>query len=172
MGRGRPAKSTVAAGAGASAAGSLPKGYEPPEPDGMAPKAQAKWRAVVPMIARAVALTDLDGALLRAYCESAVLRDMAWAELERGELLAVGPNGTPFINPLIKIIAAQDAFMARTGERFGLDPASRGRLGLGGGASVDNEFTEFLRRGKRRATPEIDGGDGIGDGTAEVETGE
>jgi len=126
--------------------------FAPPMPEGMGEAAAAKWRELVPMIARLVQLQDVDADALRQYCEAAVLRVKAVVELEGAPLLLVGPNGSQYGNPLMRIIKEQDALMARLSERFGLDPASRRRLHVEA-AKADSVFAEFLSRGSRRAKP-------------------
>lgn len=128
-------------------------GYVPPEPEGMGPRAVAKWRAVVPLIAGQVALKEVDADALRQYCEAAVLREKAVAELEGAPLLCSGPNGAEYANPLMKIITQQETLMLKLAERFGLDPASRRRLQIEA-AKADTAFAEFLKRGRDRAKPE------------------
>ena len=130
--------------------------YCPPEPEGMGPRAVAKWRAIVPLIARQVGLKEVDADALRQYCEAAVLRAKAVAELEGAPLLMSGPNGAEYGNPLMKIIKEQDALMMKLAERFGLDPASRRRLQVEA-VKADTAFTEFLKRGRERPKPEVEG---------------
>src|SRR5690349_19824846 len=88
-------------------------GYEPPEPGGMGPRAVAKWRAIVPLIAKQVPLKEVDADALQQYCEAAVLRQKAVEELEDAPLLCEGPNGAQYGNPLMKIIKEQDAVMMK-----------------------------------------------------------
>lgn len=128
-------------------------GYEPPEPVGLGKKAAAKWRAIVPLIAKQMPLKEVDADALRQYCEAVVLREKAVAELEDAPLLMAGPNGAEYANPLMKIITQQETLMMKMAERFGLDPASRRRLQIEA-AKADSGFTEFLKRGRERPTPE------------------
>lgn len=128
--------------------------FAPPMPEGMGEAAAAKWRELVPMIARLVPLQDVDADALRQYCEAAVLRVKAVTELEVGPLLLVGPNGAQYGNPLMRIIKEQDALMTRLSERFGLDPASRRRLQVEA-AKKGNALTELLSRGRNRPKPAI-----------------
>lgn len=132
-------------------------GYEPPQPVGMGPKAVAKWRAIVPLIAQQVALKEVDADALRQYCEAVVLREKAVAELEEAPLLCEGPNGAQYGNPLMKIIKEQETLMMKLSERFGLDPASRRRLQIEA-VKADTAFTEFLKRGRDRTKPEVEAG--------------
>lgn len=137
--------------AGPSGAGD---GYEPPMPETMGLRAKAKWVSIVPLIARQVALRDVDADALRQYCEAAVIREKAMAELEFAPLLVSGPNGAEYGNPLMKIVKEQDALMTKLAERFGLDPASRRRLQMEA-AKADTAFTEFLKRGRDRPTAPV-----------------
>jgi P27 family predicted phage terminase small subunit len=129
-------------------------GFVPPLPAGMGEAAAAKWRAIVPLIARQVQLKEVDADALRQYCEAAVLRAKAVTELEAGELLMCGPNGAQYGNPLLKIISQQESLMGKLAERFGLDPASRRRLQIEA-AKADTAFAEFLNRGSRRPKPAV-----------------
>ena len=130
------------------------KGYIPPIPAGMPELAAARWVELVPLIAQVVQLRDVDTDALRQYCEAAVLREKAVAELDGAPLLLSGPNGAEYANPLMRIIKEQDALMARLSERFGLDPASRRRL-PGEAATTGNALTELLARGRNRAKPAL-----------------
>lgn len=152
MARGRKANPKPPAGVADEKAG-----YQPPQPDGMGPKAAAKWRAIVPLIAQQVPLKDVDADALRQYCEAAVLREKAVAELENAPLLMSGPNGAQYGNPLMKIISQQETLMMKLAERFGLDPASRRRLQIEA-VKADTAFTEFLKRGRDRTKPEVEAG--------------
>lgn len=129
-------------------------GFVPAIPEGMGERAAAKWRAIVPLIARQVPLKEVDADALRQYCEAAVLREKAVAELDGAPLLLSGPNGAEYANPLMRIIKEQDALMARLSERFGLDPASRRRLQVEA-AKTGNALTELLARGRNRAKPAL-----------------
>lgn len=131
-------------------------GYEPPMPPDLSDVAAAKWRVIVPQIARLVPLKDTDGDALRQYVEAAVMRVRAVRELDEADsLLACGPNGTEYPHPLFKIISQQEGVMLKLAERFGLDPASRRRLQIEA-VKADTAFAEFLKRGKR-AVPETAG---------------
>lgn len=130
-------------------------GYVPPMPVGMGPKAVAKWRAIVPLIAQQVGLKEVDADALRQYCEAVVLREKAVAELEDSPLLCSGPNGAEYASPLMKIIKEQESTMMKLAERFGLDPASRRRLQIEA-AKADTAFGEFLKRGRDRPKPKVE----------------
>jgi P27 family predicted phage terminase small subunit len=127
-------------------------GFVPDMPDGMGPRAAAKWLAIVPVIAQQVPLKSVDADALRQYCEAVVLREKAIAELEDAPLLMAGPNGAEYANPLLKIVSQQEACMNKLAERFGLDPASRRRLQIEA-SKPDAAFTEFMRRAGNRAKP-------------------
>lgn len=130
-------------------------GYVPPEPAGMGKRAVAKWRVIVPLIAQQVALKEVDADALRQYCEAAVLREKAVAELEDAPLLCEGPNGAQYGNPLMKIISQQESLMMKLAERFGLDPASRRRLQIEA-VKADSAFAEFLKSGRTRPKPAVE----------------
>lgn len=147
MARGRKPKPAAAVADSAA-------GYEPPEPSGMGKRAVAKWRVIVPLIARIVPLKEVDADALRQYCEACVLREKAVGELEDAPLLMSGPNGAQYGNPLMKIIKEQETVMMKLAERFGLDPASRRRLQIEA-AKPDTAFSEFLKRGRDRAKPKV-----------------
>jgi P27 family predicted phage terminase small subunit len=131
-------------------------GYIPPIPAGMPDLAAARWVELVPLIAQVVQLRDVDTDALRQYCEAAALRAKAVAELyEPGTRLVVeNPNGSTFVNPLLKVIKEADALMNRLSLRFGLDPSSRERLKVAtprkGGA-----LAELLARGRNRPKPAL-----------------
>jgi P27 family predicted phage terminase small subunit len=130
--------------------------YCPPEPPGLGKRAQAKWRAIVPLIAQQVALKEVDADALRQYCEAVVLREKAVAELEDAPLLMSGPNGAEYANPLMKIITQQESLMMKMAERFGLDPSSRRRLMIET-VKADTAFSEFMKRGRERPKPAVEG---------------
>lgn len=125
-----------------------------PMPEGMGAAAVAKWKHLVPLIAQQVQLKELDADALRQYCEAAVIRQKAVEELEGKPLLLMGPNGAQYTNPLMKVMAQQEALMGKMAERFGLDPASRRRLHLEA-QKKGSALTELLSRGRNRPKPAL-----------------
>lgn len=152
MARGRkltPKPSSVADAAGESGGTVVP-------PDGMTPRALAKWRQIVPLIQAMCPLRETDADALRQYCEATAIHERATEELEGAPLVLETPNGTLQSHPLLKIRAGASAEMLKLAERFGLDPASRRRLQIAGkkGASP---LLDFIKGGRERRKPPVVG---------------
>ena len=122
-------------------------------PAGLGKAALAKWHQLVPIIARAVALTEADLDALATYVDAWVTRARALRELEDDDLVIVTPNGARQINPLRTIADKCEATVMKLSERFGLDPASRKRLKIAAKKSA-SPFAQFMADKPARANPE------------------
>lgn len=170
MARGRKAGAGKDGGIG----GQLPAEGDVPltMPYSMNPNVKTKWQEIVPIISARVTLTAADSDAIRQYCEMWVIREKAFDELldPKTKITHSSPNGALQTNPLLKVISQCDGILLKLSERFGLDPASRKRLGLGSAASGeggDGGFGAFAK-GKPNAEPELEGDD-VADETPETE---
>lgn len=102
----------------------------PPMPAYLPKSAKAAWRQVVPPLAKLGMLDAVDGIALEAFvlCVAA-MRDAA-RELDRQGYTVEGSMGQPVRNPLLDVVMKAQAEVRRWCERFGMDPATRTRLGL------------------------------------------
>jgi P27 family predicted phage terminase small subunit len=107
--RGR--KVTPKASSVADTAGEPGGGVEPP--DGMTPRALAKWRQLVPMIQAMCQLRETDADALAAYCEASAARRAMRPRWRRKPLVLATPNGALQIQPALKIIEQAEAVMLK-----------------------------------------------------------
>ena len=127
-------------------------GDQPPPPpaDLTHPHAIEVWNAVVPELwPRGLRAVDLEA--IRMLCSQAAL---AWEAssgahgwTEAGIMIA-GPGGRPIVNPLVRVERDAVNSYLRFAERFGLDIASRMRLGLMtlAGQSLADALSDDLER--------------------------
>jgi P27 family predicted phage terminase small subunit len=108
----------------------------PSPPAHLSDDAKGEWKRVATQLHKAGLLTELDTAVLGAYCQAFG----RWVQAERAidELATDGPlhkvlmlrtkDGNPIQNPLVGIANKAMLDMARYAERFGLDPSARSRI--------------------------------------------
>jgi P27 family predicted phage terminase small subunit len=109
----------------------LVEGSGPPAPpaDLTHPHAVAVWNAVVGEL-HPRGLRPIDLEAVRMLCRQAALAYDAAALVDGGGLVIKGDHGQPITNPAIRIERDAANLYLRFAERFGLDIASRMRLGL------------------------------------------
>lgn len=119
----------------------------PPMPAYLPSRAKTAWKQIVPALDEIGALDRIDGPALEALCIQVAIMREATAELKKaGRLLSKGSQGQPVRHPLIEVINSSQDKILRWCERFGLDPAARGRMGLQGVAkrSLEKEMKDKL----------------------------
>jgi len=116
------------------------------KPHNLTHAASEHWDRIVPLIAAQCGLKELDADALAQYCEAFAMRGKALKEMEGHTLVVETTNGSLQRNPLLAIVAQQDALILKLSERFGLDPASRKRLEIASSRAGKSAFTEFLNK--------------------------
>lgn len=94
--------------------------------------AQAKtaWKQIVPKLAEVGMLDTVDGPALEALCVNVGLMRRAAAEMASAPSTVAGSHGNVKRNPLFDEFQIAQAEVRKWYERFGLDPATRTRLGM------------------------------------------
>jgi P27 family predicted phage terminase small subunit len=104
----------------------------PEPPDHLPPGARAAWDELAPELAEAGVLRTVDAPAFEALClHLSVLRAAEVEWVEGGcELTVPGTKNATVPNPLLAVMRQESVEVRQWAERFGLDPASRTRLGL------------------------------------------
>jgi len=95
-------------------------------PDG----AKAAWRQIVPRLAAVGMLDAADGPALEALVMNVAIMRQAAGELDGAPMMVDGSHGNVKRNPLFDVFQTAQAEVRTWCERFGMDPATRTRLGL------------------------------------------
>lgn len=106
-------------------------------PQHLKEKARAEWKRVAPTLERLGVLTNLDRAVLAAYCTSYADYVEAVEHLERGKVIIKSPDGGQYQNPWVAVKRRATEQMLKCAGELGLTPSSRGRV-----QAVDMETPE------------------------------
>lgn len=99
----------------------------PDPPDFLSPAAQEEWRRVTDLLNRIGMLTELDRALLAAYCQAWADYTRLAAELEAEGPIIIGATGVPIGNPKARLLRQTYGIIERCCNHFGFSPAARAR---------------------------------------------
>jgi len=115
-------------------------------PVGLSAPAKAVWKQVVPELAEAGVLRSVDLIALEAFVSQVAVMREAQRGLRGASLLVKGSRGQPVRNPLLDVQAQAQAEVRKWCERFGMDPATRTRLGLASvrGKTLEQELVAKL----------------------------
>lgn len=97
----------------------------PPE---LGPAAQREWHRLVGELASLRVLTNLDRAVLAAYCGAYALWAEAIEAVHKFGAMVKSPSGYPIQSPYVSIANRQAEIMMRIAGEFGFTPASRSRI--------------------------------------------
>lgn len=97
----------------------------PPE---LGPSAEQEWDRLVGELAQLNLLTNLDRAVLAAYCGAYALWADATEQIQKYGAMIKSPSGYPVQSPYIAIANRQAEIMIRIASEFGFTPASRSRI--------------------------------------------
>lgn len=105
----------------------------PQRPPGMSEDAIAEWKYLVPKLDAMGILTKVDRTNLRILCEMVNLFNEAttWIQ-EKGILVAGRKKGEAVKNPAVQMQRDAARLIATYSRMFGLDPADRASLEVGG----------------------------------------
>lgn len=107
---------------------------------------RAEWARIAEELGRLGLLTGVDRAALGAYCSAYARWHDAQKRLDKEGLTIESPNGMMMPSPFISIINKAVEQMVGIAAQFGMTPASRTRIRVGGEAQRD-PFEEYLRSG-------------------------
>jgi P27 family predicted phage terminase small subunit len=121
----------------------------PDPPAFLQPYALEKWSEVAPSLVAVELLSNLDGAVLAAFCEAygrfrlatEKLADAAKADPASASLLVTMPSGAVVQNPLIGIANAAAKLMVSYAAELGMTPSARAGIEL-----ADRDFDDAIAR--------------------------
>jgi len=116
-----------------------PPPIAPEMPAWLAPEAKREWERVAPVLERLGLLTALDRAALAIYCQAWARYVDAEAQIAKDGALVPGHRGVMRKHPLLLVLNAAVATLKAFGAEFGMSPASRGRLDVGGADADEPE---------------------------------
>jgi P27 family predicted phage terminase small subunit len=108
----------------------------------LAPYAQAAWDRTTPDLITKGVLTSWDAELFTGYCVMVGAFRQASEQLRLHGLVVEGAAGGEVKSPYWQIARDSLDAMARLGARFGLSPADRAGLSIGGADSADGSGPE------------------------------
>lgn len=110
-------------------------------PKHLKPKAKAEWRRISKQLLKLGLLTQVDRAVLAAYCQSWA----RWVEAEeevakRGDVVAT-TKGNWIQNPYLSVANKAREAMTKLAAEFGMTPSSRTRVEVPAAAAGKNDFS-------------------------------
>lgn len=116
-----------------------------PEPPGfLCDCAKAEWARVAPQLYALRLLSEVDVAVLAAYCQSWATFKAASEAIEAAGLTVETTNGNVIQNPLLGIANKASRDMVRYAAEFGLTPTSRARLQVSAGPLPGDPSDRFF----------------------------
>jgi P27 family predicted phage terminase small subunit len=118
----------------------------PPQPRSLSAKEKTVWKELVPQLDQAGILQTVDGASLESLVTQIVIMRDAKIELRKGGVISKGSKGQLRKHPALQIINDSQREIRAWCERFGLDPAARGKLTIpnNGGRDLEDELDDQL----------------------------
>lgn len=125
---------------------------EPTAPEFLNTDAKVEWGRVVGTLYRAGLMTELDRAVLAAYCQAYG----RWAQAERAlmrmadkdefnrALMVKTHNGTAMQNPLVGTANKAKADMVRYAIEFGMTPSARSKVNATPENNKEDQYKEFF----------------------------
>ena len=123
----------------------IPKPGIPECPGHIDEEARAEWGRILPELSGMGVLARTDRAALAAYCQAWSRWVKAEGEIQKHDLVVKAPgSGYPIQNPYLRIANTAMDFMRKFLVEFGLTPASRSRIMVGG--QEGDEADKYFRR--------------------------
>lgn len=99
-------------------------------PRELSPAAKREWRRLARQLLIMNLVTELDRAMLAAYCQAFALWAEAVAAVGKYGAMVKSPSGFPMQSPYVAVANKQAELMIRIGAEFGLTPSSRSRISV------------------------------------------
>lgn len=119
----------------------------PPAPRHLSDEARREWRRIGRELERLGLVSQIDRALLTAYCS-------AWGRLVEAETMlrkygsvVKTPNGMLVQSPYLQIVNKATEQLAKIAPEFGMSPSSRSRVSVPTQAPADDPFARFEQNG-------------------------
>jgi len=105
----------------------------PPERMPICPKhldeeARKEWKRAGKILQKVGLMTDLDRMIFAAYCEAYSRWVQAVTQIQATSMVYKKPDGTPGLNPYLKIASVAYEQMIKAGTQIGMSPSSRASL--------------------------------------------
>lgn len=125
--------------------GIRPRPQIPACPDYMSEEAKAEWWRVVPVLDSLGLLTEADGAVLEAYCNSYGNMVTAQKHINTHGVMYESASGLLKQNPAVQVLYASMLAVRAFASLLGLSPAARSRLSIPNPDPEEDEMDRFLR---------------------------
>lgn len=129
----------------------MPKVKIPTAPPYLDAYAKTEWRRITKQLGAVELLSDMDRAVLAAYCQAVSEQREALLQMQRDGRYIENAQGVPVRAPwLLTYEKATDA-MRKLASEFGLTPAARSRVQVGGAPEEEDDPLAVARK-KRDAS--------------------
>lgn len=118
-------------------------------PRELSPAAKKEWRRLARQLLMLRLVTDLDRAMLAAYCQAFALWAEAVAALRKYGTMVKSPSGFPMQSPYVAVANKQAELMIRIAADFGFTPSSRSRIAVPPAPLYNLPAAKYLYRGDR-----------------------
>jgi P27 family predicted phage terminase small subunit len=116
-------------------------------PRELSPVAKREWRRLARQLMMLRLVTDLDRAILAAYCQAFALWAEAVGAIRKFGTMVKSPSGYPMQSPYVAVANKQAELMIRIAAEFGFSPSSRSRIALPTPSLHDLPAARYLGRG-------------------------
>jgi len=107
-----------------------PEVRAPSCPRELPPVAKKEWKRLARQLVTLRLMTDLDRAMLGAYCQSFALWVEGVAAIRKFGTMVKSPSGFPMQSPYVAVVNKQAEIMIRIAAEFGFSPSSRSRIAV------------------------------------------
>lgn len=119
-------------------------------PDWLKPDQVMFWNEIAPLLIKARVLTEADYPALAALCVALGELKYANAQLEKGRLVKT-PSGYMQQSPFVGMVNSAIKQIRSLCAEFGMTPSARSQIKVLAGMHKEDEFEQFLNRGKKKA---------------------
>lgn len=116
----------------------------PIAPPHLSDEARREWGYIVPRLDATGMLSKLDRTALEVYCDAVATYRAAMAMLNEAGPLVRGDKGRVVKNPAAQIARDAATTIRLMGSEFGLTPAARERIAMGGGVGAGDDLEDVL----------------------------
>ena len=123
-------------------------------PRELCPVAKREWRRSARQLLTLRLVTDLDQAILAAYCQAFALWAEAVGAIRKFGTMVKSPSGFPMQSPYVAVANKQAELMIRIAAEFGFSPSSRSRIAVPPPYLHDLPAARYLARGGQTDDPD------------------